>query len=72
MNELVRRIAFEIQDDSMSRVKAQRIVATVLAALDDGDQIGKALIVRSVAPHPAAAGIDRYEFDPGHLTGRPI
>ncbi|WP_061930088.1 hypothetical protein [Aureimonas sp. AU22] len=51
MDELVRRLAFEIQEDGMSRLKAQRIVSAVLAALGDGDQIGKALVVRSVAPH---------------------
>lgn len=49
MNELVRRIAFEIQDDGISRLKAQRIVAAVLSALDHGDQIGKALVVQSLA-----------------------
>lgn len=49
MNELVRRIAFDIQDDGIGRLKAQRLVSAVLAALVDGDQIGKELIVRSAA-----------------------
>nr|BAT30109.1 signal transduction histidine kinase, nitrate/nitrite-specific [Aureimonas sp. AU22] len=51
MDELVRRIAFEIQDDGMSRLQTQRLVASVLAALETGDQIGRSLVVRSSAHH---------------------
>ncbi len=32
MDDLVRRLAFEVQDDGMSRLQAQRIVIAVLAA----------------------------------------
>jgi hypothetical protein len=53
MEDLVRRIAFEIQDDGMSRLQTQRLVASVLAALEAGDQIGRSLVVRSIVHHAA-------------------
>ncbi|KQQ81925.1 hypothetical protein [Aureimonas sp. Leaf324] len=66
MDDLVRRLAFEIQDDRMSRLQAQRIVSAVLAGLGDGDQIGNALVVRSLAPQPVASGTGGSEVDATH------
>ncbi len=66
MDDLVRRLAFEVQDDGMSRLQAQRIVIAVLAGLNDGDQIGNALIVRSLAPQPATPGNIGSDVEAGY------
>ncbi|WP_294645522.1 hypothetical protein [uncultured Aureimonas sp.] len=50
----------------MSRLQAQRIVIAVLAGLNDGDQIGNALIVRSLAPQPATPGNIGSDVEAGY------
>lgn len=66
MDDLVRRLAFEIQDDRISRLRAQRIVSAVLSGLSDGDHIGNALIVRSFAPQPEASGDSGSDVETSH------
>ncbi len=44
---LVDRLAFVIQDESMSRQEARRLVQAVLEALTVGDRVGDDLVIGS-------------------------
>ena len=44
-DELIDRLAFAVQDDTMTRQQARRLVRTALAALQPGDVIGRGLAV---------------------------
>lgn len=45
--ELIAHIAFSIQDETLSRQRAETIVRAVLASLRAGDNLGHGLVVRA-------------------------
>lgn len=54
-NDLIDRLAFAIQDEGMSRLRAWQCARAALAVLEPGDRIGPDLMV---APHRPDNGAD--------------
>lgn len=53
LSDTISRVAFAIQDEDIGYLKARRLAANALAALQAGDELGRHLYVAVAATAPA-------------------